>query len=396
MSDPRARRAMRSGRAFVITACLALPLPALAQSVIDARRELDSLMPELTAARAAFDSARRTRTRAPAMIAIERGYLRLRVESSIASMMSGAAVQASASIGRLFGDRASLASASVIVATVDSVITRDRRRATIRIRRLDPDTTSITGAGLRRAGNAERVIAIGAPDETEAAVTIALEAVASVPLHALLDDGLRLWFRTALPATIESREELENVYIDLTTASTELSRRCLAGDVRQCSQVLGLEPIGDPIVEAYTAVDRRRLVQSDVERLRSPAKAAEFDRCVTGLDDGACIARLRERSPESLVSTYSTTATRRSFARWALEVGGDGAYARLQSSAGRPLSERFGVAARMPADSVIASWHAHVMSGRPARPAIPPLGALATVLWIGACGALALRSSRWR
>src|SRR5688500_16224256 len=120
MSDPRARRAMRSWRAFVITACLVFPRPALAQSVIDAQRELDSLMPELTAARAAFDSARRARTRVPAMTAIERGHLRLRVESSIEPMMSAAAVQASASIGRLFGDRASLVSASVIVATVDS------------------------------------------------------------------------------------------------------------------------------------------------------------------------------------------------------------------------------------------------------------------------------------
>jgi hypothetical protein len=76
--------------------------------------------------------------------------------------------------------------------------------------------------------------------------------------------------------------------------------------------------------------------------------------------------------------------------------GGDGAYARLHASVGRPIAERFGIAARMPADSVIASWQAHVMTGRPAQPAIPPLGALATVLWIGACGALALRSSRWR
>jgi hypothetical protein len=387
---------MRSWLALGVLACATLPRPAVGQSVIDARRELDSLLPQLHDATIAYDASRRARRVVAGTVALQRGHLRLDVDSSIASPMAAAAVQASASLGRVFGDHARLVSAYVVGAGIDSIITRDQRRAVIRIRRIDPDTAIPLGATIRRAGNAERVVAVESRAETEAALVIALEAVAAAPLHASLDDDLRLWFRTPMPSTPESREEIENLYVDLTTASTELSRRCLAGDVRRCAHVLGLEPIADPIIDAYTAVDRRRLVEGDADRLRVPARAAEYDRCVVGLDDAACIARLRDLSPESLTSSYSTTAARRSFARWALERGGVGAYARLHATADRPRAERFGIAARMPADSVIASWHAHLMAGRPEQPAIPPLTALATVLWIGVCGALALRSSRWR
>ena len=395
MSDPRITHAVRLLLLMAGLVCIALPVTAVAQTALDARRELDSLLPALQAATATLD-AKRSRRDGTAMIRIDRGHLRLNVDSTVGTLLSAAAAKSSASLERRFGDQATLASAHMIVARMDSVRGSDPRRMLIRIRRVDPDPDLPHAAALRRAGNAERVIAVGTPEETEAALVVALEAVAAVPLHASLDDELRWWFRTALPATPESPEELENLYVDLTTASTELSRRCVAGDVRGCSQLLGLEPISDPIVEAYTAADRRRLVEGDPDRLRLPAKAAEFDRCVLGVDDAACIARLRDLPRESLTSAYSSTAARRSFARWAIDRGGDGAYTRLRSSAGEPLSERFGIAARMPADSVIASWHAHVMSGRPAQPAIPPLTALATLLWFGACGALALRSSRWR
>jgi hypothetical protein len=329
-------------------------------------------------------------------MSIERGHLRLSVDSSIASQVASAAAAASASLERVFDDRARLASAYVIGARLQPVRLNGESGRVIRIRRLDPDSMSAQGYAIRLAGNAERVVAVGDPDETHAGLVGALEAVAAVPLHASLDDDLRLWFRTAVSASAETPDELENIYIDLTTSSTELSRGCLAGDVRRCRQILGLTPIADPLLEAYTSTNRRRLVESNPERLRLSARAAEFDRCVLGADDAACIARLRDLPPESLSSAYSTTAARRSFARWAIGLGGPGAYSRLSTAAGVPLDERFGSAARVPPDSLVASWHAHVMSARPARSTLLPLTALTTVLWIGACCALALRSSKWR
>jgi hypothetical protein len=115
-----------------------------------------------------------------------------------------------------------------------------------------------------------------------------------------------------------------------------------------------------------------------------------------GRDDAACVSRLREFSAERLARSLSTTAARRSYARWALAQGGAGAYARLRNSKGRPIEERFAIAAGMPADALVASWHAHVMTAQPASSTIPPATAFATLFWIGACGALSLRSSRWR
>lgn len=388
-------RDARTPLMLVALALLALATPAVAQSAIEARRELDSLIPELRAATAVIEEAERARRRDAGAISIERGHLRLSVDASIASQTASAAAMASASLDRVFGDQARLASAYVIGARLQPVRVNGEGGHVIRVRRFDPDSMSTRGAAIRRAGE-ERVVAVGDPEETDAGLVAALEAVAAVPLHASLDDDLRLWFRTALSATAETPEELENTYIDLTTASTEVSRRCLMGDVRGCRQVLGLAPLADPILEAYTTTDRRTLVKGNAERLRLPAKAAEFDRCVVGADDTACIARLRDLPPESLWSAHSTTATRRSFARWAIALGGPGAYARLRTAPGLPLDERFGSAARLPGDSLVVSWHAHVMSARPGRSTLPPTTAFMIMLWIGVCGALALRSSRWR
>ena len=381
---------------LVALALLALASPAVAQSAIEARRELDSLIPELRAATAVIENAERASRRNAGAMSMERGQLRLSADASIASQVALAAAAASASLEKVFGDRARLASAYVIGARLQPARVNGEDGHVVRIRRIDPDSMSTQAAAIRRAGNAERVVAVGDPEKTAAGLVAALEAVAAVPLHASLDDDLRLWFRTSLSATAETPDELENLYIDLTTLSTELSRRCLGGDVRGCRQILGLAPIADPLLEAYTPTDRRRLVEGNAERLRLPAKAAEFDRCVLGADDMACIARLRDLPPESLSSAYSTTAARRSFARWAIELGGPGAYARLSTVAGAPLDERFASAARLPGDSLVASWQAHVMSARPSQSTLPPITAFMTMLWIGACGALALRSSRWR
>jgi hypothetical protein len=381
-----------------ILVSVAFPSTAATQSADDARRQLDSLLPQLREAKAAFDAIRPAKPAAAGTVGIERGHLRLRADSSVVAIVGQGAATASASLERVFGEHASEALRYIFFVQIDSVgaFTARGHGPALRVRRTDPEPALPQGATVQRAGDAERAVPIEGAVETVAALAAALEAVAAAPLHASLDDDLRRWFRSPLPATAESREELENLYIDLTTASTELSRHCLAGDVRRCRQVLGLDAIDDPIVDAYTTADRVRFVTAAPERLRVAAKAAEYDRCVIDRDDAACIARLRELPPESLTSAYSTTALRRSFARWALALGGPGAYARLRAATDAPLADRFGVAAGMPLDSAVASWCAHLIAGQPTRPAIPPLNAFATILWIGACGALALRSSRWR
>jgi hypothetical protein len=245
-------------------------------------------------------------------------------------------------------------------------------------------------------GNQERSVFRRDGKTFAADLARAIEVVAAVPLHATLDGELRLWFRSALLATPESPETLEAMYIDLATASTDISRRCLAGDVVGCRQALGLAPVPDPVMEGYTVTQRRSIVADNARTLRTPARTAEFDRCVREDDDVACVARLRDFPLEGLLSSYSPTAFRRGFAQWAIAQGGPGAYSRLRSSVSLPIPDRFALAAGAPLDSVVASWHRHLMRGRPTAPGVPPLTAFATLLWIGACGAISLRSSRWR
>lgn len=372
----------------------AIPAIGRAQSTADARAELDRLLPEWRAAREAAADGERLRRRDAGATLVERGHLRVMADSAIVGRVASAAATASASLDRVFGTEAAMLTGYPLVALLHGVVQNGDSTHVIRVRLPEPLAGARPGAG--RIGSQERVISLRDPHAVDGDLVRALEAAASLPLHAALDDDLRLWLRSALSATPQSQETLEGAYVDLATASTDISRRCLAGDVLGCRKALGLTPADDPVMEGYTAAQRRMVVQGNVALLRTPGRAAEFDRCVVDSEDTACIARLRELSIERLASSYSPTVLRRGFAHWAMAQGGAGAYSRLRASAGLPIAERFALAAGMPADSLVARWHGHLMTGRPTTPSIPPLTAVATLFWIGACGALSLRSSRWR
>jgi hypothetical protein len=392
MSEPGVGRMLRT--ATLMLAMLSSSRTGHAQSAADARAELDSLLPELRAARETVARAERARAQRVGATLIERGHLRITADSMIATEIAMAAAGASASLDRVFGAEAQRAWTYPLIATVQSVMVSGEPTRVIRVRRVDSDAQLLPDG--RRIGTDERVVTMLDSAQGAADLRRALETIAATPLHATLDDDLRFWFRSALPATAESPEELETIYLELATASTNVSRRCLAGELRGCRQVLGLTPVDDPIMQGYTATQRRTAVMGSAQQLRTPGKAAEFDRCVVDADDAACLSRLRELPLDGLTRTYSTTGARRSFSRWILARGGVGAYARLRASAALPLDERLAVAGGAPTDSLVASWQAHVIAARPTLPGIPPVTAITTLLWIGACGALSLRSSRWR
>ena len=380
MSDRWYGRAMR--RTLVCVSLVMVgPCTVAAQSATDYRRELDRLIPEWRAAKAAVEESERARQHAARAIVIERGGLRITVDSAVVPHVMDALAAASREIDATFGAKARLLADHPVII---------RRRTTVS----GPDTTYSLGV---RANTREDVVTLGDPVETRAQLIAALHGSLVVsPLHAVLDDSIRAWFRAALPAGDESRSELGVVYLELVTGSTTISRRCLAGDLVGCRQILGLSPIADPVLEGYTATQRRALVGADAPRFRTPGKAAEFDRCVAQHDDAACAARLRELSVESVLRSIASANIRRSFARSVLEQGGPGAYERLAATSALALDARFASAGGLPADSLVASWRARALSARPARSPVTPSTALATLAWIVACGALALRSSRWR
>ena len=387
-----ARLARRIG--IGATLACALATSARAQSTAEARADLDRLLPEWRAAREAAAEGELARRRRAGAVLIERGSLRITADSVIAGPIADAATKAWASIERDFGAEAALLVRYPMIAVPQRVMQNGDTSRVIRMRLTEPDIQPGTGAG--RVGTQERAVVVRDGDLIADELGRAIEAIAAHPLHATLDDNLRLWFRSALPATPETDEALETMYIGLATASTGISRRCLSGEVLGCRQVLGLSPVTDAVMEGHTATQRRSIVKGNVEALRTPARTAEFDRCVRDGDDAACVARLRDFPVDRLASSYSPTMLRRGFAQCAIAQGGPGAYSRLRASVGRPLAERFALAAGMPIDAAIAGWHRHLLRGRPAAPGIPPLTAFTALFWIGACGALSLRSSRWR
>jgi hypothetical protein len=386
----------RCSRRLIVLLGLTVGLPAVGatQSAAEARVELDRLLPEWRAANEAVIRAEHARRVSAAAMPIERGHLRLTVDSAIARQVSEAAAIASTSLDRTFGADARRVADYPMIALLQRVARKGDTTRMIHIRR--PVGAKLFLTNGRRLNNETRTVTIGRRGETDTALVRALEAVAAVPLHGTLDENLRLWFRTPLPASAETGEEIETVYVLMMTASTAISRGCLAGELRRCRELLGLSPVGDPVLDGHTAAQRRTTVEVSAERLRTPGNAAEFDDCVVNHDDAACIARLRDLSAEELGSGFSSTAARRSFARWAIALGGPDAYSRLRASHALPLDDRFAATAGVSSDSLVASWRSHVVAARPTTPNTPPVTAMTTLLWIAACGALSLRSSRWR
>src|SRR5690349_21274654 len=105
--DAMTRRLRRLATAIVVSAML--PSVVAGQSVDDARRQLDSLLPELSEAKAAFEAIRPTKPVPAGGVSVNRGHLHLRVDSSIVTLAERAAVQAAASLDRTFGEHAPMA-----------------------------------------------------------------------------------------------------------------------------------------------------------------------------------------------------------------------------------------------------------------------------------------------
>ncbi len=353
---------------------------AAAQSAADYRRKLDELEPRWRAASAAATAAEQARQVKAQAITIERGSLRVIADSVVAEHVVAGVEMAARQIEETFGSSARMLLDNPVVI---------RHRAEVK----NGDTTDVIGV---RGRGREQTISLEDPAAARVQLAATLGgAVVVAVLHTALDDSLRHWFHTPFPAGVQARHELGRAYLDLVTASTSISRRCLAGDLPGCRQLLGLAPVENVVVDGLTAAQRRSLVASAAARLRTPGKAAEFDRCIAN-DDTACVARLAHLPTESRSHSVSSADTRRSFARLVLDRGGTDAYARLRANDTIPLAARFAAAGGEPIDSLVATWRASVLAVRPSPSSVTPTTALATLAWIAACGALALRSSRWR
>lgn len=178
----------------------------------------------------------------------------------------------------------------------------------------------------------------------------------------------------------------------LISSPAVVARRCHEGDLNACSVALRITAPTDAIREWFDEKDRLRIVKrTNALALRVDAGAAE--RCLDN-EDFSCVALLR-RYPPGEVPVPLPDVTRSALTRFALSLGGDGAFDRLLRDGLEPM-ERLEAAAKLPADSVLRRWQEAVRNQRASSRDLTPEIAIVSMLWSFALGALSLRSSRWR
>jgi hypothetical protein len=246
--------------------------------------------------------------------------------------------------------------------------------------------------GFGLPSGTERSSAIALYRETEAVdLTDHLVRVALEALDLTLVKALRDWLAVGT-LTLRSATDFVRAYESLATSPFEASSKCLLGELGGCRLALGLAGTSVPLLTWYSEADRRTLVENlgrPSERF-FPNSATMYDRCVEG-DGESCSTFMTDRS----IQPPLPPNVRVTLVQHALVVGGDGAYGRLYRDGGT-IEERLTAAARVPGDSLIASWRAALVdsAGHPTAVSWPL--ALAAVFWAMAFSAMALRSTRWR
>jgi hypothetical protein len=251
----------------------------------------------------------------------------------------------------------------------------------------------LTPQQTRRPGHGERFV-LATDDLTAAQLTTLL--VRNAPF-APADRALHAWLSAAFVPPADSVRERATVYVDMVTAPASISQWCFGGDIAACRTALGLSPAPRPVLDWWTAGDRRRLVPVLLEDyyLRSPEHRPVATACLEGGVDSACV-QLLESIPRAALPPALGAMARLTLVQLALARGGRGAYARLLADSSATIAERLAAASGMTPDSLVAAWQRAVVASRPNRVAMRWLTGVVVIGWIGVLTTCALRSTRWR
>jgi len=270
---------------------------------------------------------------------------------------------------------------------IDSVYGDDARQLAHRpyaIVAVDPDTT--VERPPRHSG-------IEVPwDQGVASLTQLL--LSSVPV-APADTALQSWLGGPLRPLADPDAQWARVYIELVTAPSHASRRCLIGDIGGCRDALDLAEHGDALLRWYPSPpERQAVVLKSSAYFDRGAQLATLQTCAHG-SDSACTRLLRSLPPGGLPGplTYDARAT---LIHVALQRGGRAAYHRLVTSAGLSIADRLALTGPVTVDSLLSLWRARILAARPAPGALPPLGIWIALGWAALFAACGLWSSRWR
>lgn len=156
------------------------------------------------------------------------------------------------------------------------------------------------------------------------------------------DSGLRAWLPRLGAITVDSDSHAPDAFYEFATSNGLDRRDCLAGRVDRCRETLGLT--GD----------------------------ITFDR--------------KRRYSASLRSDVLLTA---------LVKGGEGSFARLVASAGRPIEDRLATTRGVSLDRLLAEWRAGLLNQKPSTTVLSLQDVLLLAVWASGIAVLAIGGSRW-
>jgi hypothetical protein len=200
------------------------------------------------------------------------------------------------------------------------------------------------------------------------------------------------WVSGNIPIAPDVDEKVDwaSMRLVMVSSASHLGRSCYLGDIRACRVFLELDAVIDPIRELYDAPGRRRRVSYE-EGLARRYSAAATDRCLVGNDD-ACVSVMQGMYG---LTVLSSPYMRTSVVIHALRLGGPRAAERLLLTPGKP-ADALAAAAKMPLDSLLKDWQAHLDESNAAGSNVPWAVAISSIAWMALCVFLALRGSRWR
>lgn len=364
----------------LMAVCLGAGLSSVAraQTVAEYTKRVDSLTTAWRAAVAAQMHADSARALALPSDTIRVGNLVVLSDGGHVELSRATAAIVSPELDRAFGGWAARMQSHVLV------VRRPTASGT-------PDDVTIVESGVADSGG--RVLLTSSSLPTTEALAAAWRRKSEEYLSRDLDPPFREWLGVSVPIEPMTARGLAKGRVDLVLAHSRVAHECARGSAQACEQMLGLTPVDDPAFDLFDARERLDMIKwySFVLQRRDPGSYA---RCVSAGAQAVCDSLVRS-FPGDVIPKPAPPKVRLNFVQYALMLGGEGSFDRLVQTQGT-LGDRIAAAAKMPVDSVVSRWQSNLMSSSSSSTAIDVATALSSVFWACLCGALALRSSRWR
>ena len=355
----------------LVTALCALAAPAYAQERDAAaqRAVIDSLLPQLEAARLAMFRADSLERAARTTVSGE--------------ALDTAMVQSLTIIAPRSQFNETVAAFRMAAARAQEILAglpRDRRLTLAVEWQVKPH------AGLQALARNEGLRSVALYGGTRARRAQSVEAALADAVLPLMPDSVRAW----LQDQVWSRGvETDRVHRQLATSPSPDASACFRNNTSACARALGLVPRDS--LQGYSREQVRALAKA--RRIHPMEQGASWRSCVEGGDMTSCLRVIRQSGglPPAL-----PPFGRANFLMYVLEQGGPGAFARLISPEHTTAASAIVAAGKQPLPSLINGWRRHIEERRALSYAGLPKAVIAALLWTVVAALVAMRSTRRR